>query len=94
MVVLTGPAEAMTVRPGARPLQIDVLLDGTETERARRDLWAATVYYWNAGVVGKVLALGPCQTMMTVCAARAYYATPRKWAGITFSSTSSWCWTY
>jgi hypothetical protein len=89
-----GVAEAVTVRPGARDFQVDVLLDDYETEQARRSYWAATVICWNAGQQGYMLLAGTCQSMATVCAAQAYYATPRKRAGITFSPGGSWCWKY
>ena len=87
-----GEANAATVRPGAKNFQVDVLLDGYETEAARRSFWAATVICWNSGVTGKLLALGPCQGMVSVCAAQAYYA--GKWAGITFAPGTAWCWKY
>ncbi len=87
-----GAANAATVRPGAKAFQVDVLLDGYETEAARRSFWAATVICWNSGVTGKLLALGPCQGMVSVCAAQAYYA--GKWAGITFAPGTAWCWKY
>lgn len=87
-----GTANAATVRPGAKTFQVDVLLDGYETEAARRSFWAATVVCWNSGVTGKLLALGPCQGMVSVCAAQAYYA--GRWAGITFAPGTAWCWKY
>jgi len=52
------------------------------------------VICWNSGVTGKLLALGPCQAMVSVCAAQAYYAHPRRRAGITFAPGTAWCWKY
>jgi hypothetical protein len=94
LFVNTGAAEAVTVRPGAKAFQVDVMLDGYETEQARRSFWAATVICWNSGVTGKLLGLGPCQAMVSVCAAQAYYSNPRRWAGITFALGTAWCWKY
>jgi hypothetical protein len=88
----SGAAQAATVRPGAHAFQVDVLLNGYETEAARRSFWAATVICWNSGVTGWLLGLGPCQTMVSVCAAQAYYS--HKWAGITFAPGTAWCWKY
>jgi hypothetical protein len=65
-----GVAEAVTVRPGAKAFQIDVMLDDYETEQARRSYWAATVTCWNTGLMGQVTILTQmCQAMVTVCAA-------------------------
>jgi hypothetical protein len=89
-----GVAEAATVRPGARPGQVDLLLDAYETEQARRSFWSATVICWNSGVGGKLLAIGVCQSMVSVCAAQAYYASPRRRAGMTFAPGTFWCWKY
>lgn len=89
-----GVAEAATVRPGARAGQVDLLLDSYETEQARRSLWAATVICWNSGVGGRLLVLGVCQSMVSTCAAQAYYATPRRRAGMTFALGNFWCWKY
>lgn len=94
LVVGTGTAQAATVRPGASAGQIDLMLDEYETEQVRRSLWAATVVCWDAGLQGYMLLAGTCQSMVTVCAARAYYVEPRGRAGITFSPTGSWCWKY
>lgn len=95
MGLVASPAEATTVRPGRGFGQIDVLLDSYETEAARRDYWAATVICWNSGIGGKVLSIGVCQVMVTVCAAQAYYATPRKRAGMTVTIQGGyWCWKY
>lgn len=98
-VIVTGfvasPADAATVRPGAKWGQVDLLLDSYETEAARRSFWAATVICWNSGVGGKLLAIGVCQSAVTVCAAQAYYASPRKRAGMTFTPWGQfWCWKY
>ncbi|GGQ61567.1 hypothetical protein [Streptomyces asoensis] len=88
-------AQATTVRPGAKAGQIDLLMDSYETEQARRSLWGATVICWNSGIGGKVLALGVCQSAVTVCAAQAYYAKPRRRAGLTFTPWGQfWCWKY
>jgi len=90
-----GVAEAVTVRPGAKDFQIDVMLDEYETEQARRSYWSATVTCWNTGLMGQVTIFTQvCQSMVTVCAAQAYYANPRKRAGITFSPGGTWCWKY
>ncbi len=90
----TGTAEAVTVRPGAQAFQVDMLLDEYETDKARQSFWNATVICWDAGVVGWTLSIGVCQSMVSVCAAQAYYATPRKRAGITFAPGTAWCWKY
>ncbi|MET8167830.1 hypothetical protein ABZT34_26835 [Streptomyces sp. NPDC005329] len=88
-------AQATTVRPGAKAGQVDVLLDSYETEQARRSLWGATVICWNSGIGGKVLSLGVCQSAVSVCAAQAYYASPRRKAGMTFTPWGQfWCWKY
>lgn len=79
--LIASPADAATVRPGAQWGQVDLLLDSYETEAARRSFWAATVICWNSGVGGKLLAIGVCQSAVSVCAAQAYYASPRKRAG-------------
>ena len=89
-----GTAQASDTRPGARAGQYDMLLTSYETEQARRSFWAATVICWDAGLVGKALYLGVCQSMVSVCAARAYYDSPRKRAGITFAPGTAWCWKY
>lgn len=94
LFVDTGAAEAVTVRPGAKAFQVDVMLDGYETEQARRSLWADTVICWNSGITGKLLLMGPCQAEVAVCAAQAYYSNPRRWAGITFAPGTAWCWKY
>lgn len=88
-------AEAATVRPGARVGQVDLLLNAYETEQARRSLWGTTVICWNSGVAGKLLAIGVCQSLVSVCAAQAYYAQPRKRAGMTVTPWGqAWCWKY
>lgn len=93
--LVASPADAATVRPGAKWGQIDLLLDSYETEAARRSFWAATVICWNSGVGGKLLAIGVCQSAVSVCAAQAYYARPRKRAGMTFTPWGQfWCWKY
>lgn len=95
VLTVPSPAQAVTVRPGAQAFQIDVMLDDYETEMVRRDYWAATVVCWDTGLMGQVTILTQvCQSMVTVCAAQAYYANPRKRAGITFSPGGSWCWKY
>lgn len=93
--LVASPAEAVTVRPGAGWGQVDVLLDSYETEQARRSYWAATVICWNSGIGGKLLSIGVCQTAVTVCAARAYYSSPRMRAGMTVTVWGGyWCWRY
>lgn len=94
VLTVPSPAQAVTVRPGAQAFQVDLMLDDYETEQARRSYWAATVICWDAGQQGYMLLAGTCQSMVTVCAARAYYANPRQRAGITFSPGGSWCWKY
>lgn len=92
VVALSAPAaQAATVRPGAQWGQVDVLMDWSETERVRRDWWAATVICWQSGLGGKI-ALGYCVPQISICAANAYYKGKR--AGTTFGIGSSWCWTY
>ncbi|MFB6514740.1 hypothetical protein ACFCW4_36050 [Streptomyces virginiae] len=94
-MVTPGTAEAVTVRPGAKWGQVDVLLDTYETEQVRRSFWAATVVCWNSGVGGALLSIGVCQTAITVCAAQAYYASPRRRAGMTVTFWGQyWCWKY
>lgn len=88
-------AEAATIRPGAKAFQIDFMLDEYETEQARRSFWAATVICWNSGIAGKALAIGVCQSMVSVCAAQAYYSNPRKRGAFTFTPWGqAWCWKY
>ncbi len=97
LLASTGAAHAATVRPGAGPFQVDVMLDEYETEQARRSYWAASVICWDAGITGKLLSFGACQSMVTVCAARAFYVRPplrRMRAGITFAPGTAWCWKY
>lgn len=89
-----GPVQAVETRPGAKWGQYDLLLTSYETEQARRSFWAATVICWNSGLIGWTLSLGVCQSMVSVCAAQAYYASPRKRAGVTFGIGSAWCWKY
>lgn len=94
LIASDGIAHAATVRPGAKAFQIDLLLDAEETEQARRSLWAATVICWDSGVGGKALSVGVCQSVVSVCAAQAYYASPRRRAGMTFAPGTFWCWKY
>lgn len=95
MLAAPSPANAVTVRPGAQTWQTDVLLDAYETEQVRRSFWAATVVCWQSGIGGKVLSLGVCQTAITVCAAQAYYGSPRRRAGMTVTPWGGyWCWKY
>lgn len=91
-----GVAQASTVRPGAHNGQIDLLLDPYETDQARRSLWGTTVICWNSGVGGKMLAIGICQLAVSTCAAQAYYANPRRRAGMTVDLRNGnfWCWKY
>ncbi|MGW4507874.1 hypothetical protein ACWENO_24890 [Streptomyces sp. NPDC004436] len=94
-MVTPGTAQAVTVRPGAKWGQVDVLLDAYETEQVRRSFWAATVVCWNSGVGGALLSIGVCQTAITVCAAQAYYSSPRRRAGMTVTPWGQyWCWKY
>jgi hypothetical protein len=87
-------AQAVTTRPGAQWGQIDMLLDSYETEAARRDWWSAAVICWDSGLATK-LAIAPCVAMVTVCAAQAYYSSPRRRAGITYTPWGqAWCWKY
>lgn len=88
------PAQAVLTRPGAKFGQYDVMLSSYETEQARRSFWAATVICWDSGLTGRILSLGVCQSMVSVCAAQAYYGKPRKRAGITFAPGTAWCWKY
>lgn len=98
----TSTADASTVRPGARALQVDVLLDSVETQRAATGYWGAQSVCWGvtAGawalgrVYGAVLANLVCTTMVSVCAAQAYTARPRKRAGMTFYPFGFFCWKY
>lgn len=94
-LVVPSSAQAVTVRPGAHFGQIDVLLDAYETEQVRRSFWAATVVCWQTGVASTLMSLGVCQTAITVCAARAYYESPRRRAGMTVTPWGGyWCWKY
>lgn len=62
-VVTPSTAAAATVRPGAEAFQVDVLLDGVETERAASSMWGSTQVCWSvasagatgASLVGKTL---------------------------------------
>jgi hypothetical protein len=85
-------AEAATVRPGAQNYQIDVLLDGYETKAAATSFWSATVICWQLGLPFWAMMAGPCQGMVSVCAAQAYYR--HKWAGMTIHPGGFWCWKY
>ncbi len=89
-----GAAQAATVRPGANTWQTDLLLDSYETEQVRRSPWAASVVCWNSNLATRV-TFGACVQMVTICAAGAYYAKPRRNAGMTFTPWGRfWCWKY
>jgi hypothetical protein len=109
-------ADAVTVRSGARALQVDVLLDGVETQRAASSAWGSATTCWSvatagassagwagrllvgrwvaAGAVGGVAGGLACVSVVTTCAAQAYLARPRRWAGMTITPTGFWCWKY
>lgn len=58
-VVTSASAEAATVRSGAKAFQVDVLLDGVETQRAATSAWGAATVCWavaSAGASGASLA--------------------------------------
>lgn len=86
------PVQAATVRPGAKDFQVDILLDGYETKAAASSFWKATVICWQLGLPGWATMIGPCQGVVSVCAAQAYHK--RKWAGMTITPTRWWCWKY
>ena len=97
--VTVAPADASTVRAGARPLQVDVLLDGVETRRAATSYWGAQSICWS--VTAAAAAMSPyygvlanlvCTSMVSVCAAQAYVA--HRWAGMTFYPVGFFCWKY
>jgi hypothetical protein len=98
--LINSPAEASTVRPGARLGQVDVLLDSVETQRAATSYWGSQTVCWGvtagAGAVGRiagaVLANLSCTSMVAVCAAQAYVAHRR--AGMTFYPFGFFCWKY
>ena len=100
VAITSTPAEASTVRPGARAGQIDVLLDGIETQRAATGYWGAQSVCW--GVTGAAFAVSPvfgtvlanlvCTSMVSVCAAQAYVK--RRWAGMTVYPGGFFCWQY
>lgn len=98
--LLSSPAEASTVRPGARVGQVDVLLDSVETKRAATSYWGSQSVCWGVtagagavgGVAGVVLANLSCTSMVAVCAAQAYVA--RRRAGMTFYPFGFFCWKY
>jgi hypothetical protein len=92
-------AEAATIRGGASWNQLDVLLDGGETQGAATGAIDAMLICSPA--IGTAAAIaGPlavyvgavCVSMVSVCAARA--VAQGRWAGITFAPGSAWCWTY
>ena len=88
-------ADAATVRPGAQSFQVDVLLDQYETEKAARSFWGATVICSQLGLPGWATIAGVCQSAVSVCAAQAYTAKPRKRAGMTIGRGGGfWCWKY
>lgn len=88
------PAQAVTVRPGARFGQVDVMLTTRETEAVRRSAWAATVVCWQSGVVG-IITTPMCVAETTVCAAQAYYSSPRRRGAFTVTPWGqAWCWKY
>lgn len=90
-----SPAQAVETRPGASFGQYDVMLTPYETEQVRRSLWAATVTCLNSGLPAWATSWGLCQSLVTVCAAQAYYANPRMRAGMTLTLWGyGWCWKY
>lgn len=93
-VIEPAPAQAVTIRPGAKDLQVDILLDSYETEKAAKSLWGATVICSTMGLPGWATILGPCQLYVTTCAAQAYTAKPRRMAGMTIAPYGFWCWKY
>lgn len=93
-IVTATPAQASTVRPGAQWGQVDVLMDSYETNAARQNAWNAAVICWSSGFAGKV-GIIPCIGMASVCAARAYYSSPRKRGAFTYDIFGrAWCWKY
>lgn len=89
------PAQAVETRPGAGFGQYDVMLSSYETEQVRRSFWAATVTCLSAGLPAWATSWGMCQTLVTICAAQAYYAEPRRRAGMTLTLWGDgWCWKY
>lgn len=93
-LVTATPAQASTVRPGAQWGQVDVLMDAYETNAARLNPWNAAVICWSSGLGGKI-GIVPCIGMASVCAAQAYYSSPRKRGAFTFDIFGrAWCWKY
>lgn len=100
MTVAPSNANAATVRAGAHFGQIDVLLNGVETQRAATSYWGAQTVCWGVtggawalgGIAGAVLGNLGCTAMVATCAAQAYYA--HRWAGMTFYPFSYFCWKY
>lgn len=100
LVLPVSPASAVTVRPGARVGQLDVLLDSTETKRAATSWWGAQTVCWP--VTAAAFKGGPgmaavvnvtCTAAVATCAAQAYYAGRR--AGMTFYLPMGYfCWKY
>lgn len=100
LVLPASPASAVTVRPGARVGQLDVLLDSTETKRAATSWWGAQTVCWP--VTAAAFKGGPgmaavvnvtCTAAVATCAAQAYYAGRR--AGMTFYLPMGYfCWKY
>lgn len=90
------PAQALDVRPGARFGQVDVLLTAAETrEAATRPSMAA---WYCAFAMGKqpllaVVTAGPV-CAMTLQAAAANALRLKRRAGVTYSFTGWWYWTY
>lgn len=93
------PASAATFRAGARWGQADILLEGGETRQAATSYWGTvvvcsgvTVAGARGGVGGVLLTSVSCASIVSVCAAQAYYA--GKWAGITLYPGGFFCWKY
>lgn len=89
-----GPVPAVSVRPGPRWGQIEILFDSVETERVAKSLWGGAVVCWPAAALG-VAGYSSCIAMATVCAARAYLSRPRARAAVTMTVWGyGWCWKY
>ncbi len=95
----TETADATTVRLGDRWNQVDMLLNGYETNKAATSYRHATWYCWGAiaaayaaSWAAGIYAQASCTSLVTVCAARAKAV--GRWAGITFYPGGGFCWTY
>jgi hypothetical protein len=100
VAVAQAPAAAASVRPGAGFGQVDLVLDGYETQRVADggyfdSRWAATVICWTSGTLGQLLSYGVCQKVVRTCALQA--SADHRTAGITveFWPHPGWsCWEY